>query len=112
MEHGPHSLPALRHRYARGLRLARAAGYSPAAVNAAVQELVGNSATPLEYVAALEVARLVCNACNGRGTWHGSSVANNGGPCYRCAGTGRQGIADWARNVKYDRYIRGKDCPQ
>jgi hypothetical protein len=62
--------------------------------------------TPEMWIAAAEDVTVECEQCHGSGMFYWGAVVNgkptHGGPCFRCAGAGRQGPADFARNQCYD----------
>jgi hypothetical protein len=61
---------------------------------------------PALWVEAAESTTVECEQCHGSGIFGWGAVVNgkvtHSGPCFRCAGAGRQGQSDFVRNRVYD----------
>lgn len=111
-------LAELRREYRR-IRAAACFDYDrsewEAAVAAEAERLAGGS-EPLasHWLDAAATIELPCRRCCGTGVYHWGGTVNgkpvHSGPCYRCEGKGRQGLADWFRNSRYTRYAIVAAC--
>jgi len=103
---------AMRREYAARRAHAAYDNASRAAFDAAVRAIVGEGATPEQWLAATDCVRLRCGRCAGTGRFitglHNGVPTGPGGPCYRCEGRGTQGWQDGRRNAYYDARAFGR----
>jgi hypothetical protein len=85
---------------------------SRAAFDAAVRALVGEGATPEQWLAATDRATFSCRRCAGTGQFvtgmHNGKPTGPGGSCFRCEGRGAQTWRDGRRNAYYDARAFGR----
>lgn len=103
---------AMRREYAARRAHACYDNASRAAFDAAVRALVGDGATPEQWLAATDRATLSCRRCAGTGRFITGMLngvpTGPGGACFRCEGRGVQTWRDGRRNAYHDNRAFGR----
>lgn len=99
-------LGAMRREYAARRAHACYNNAARAAFDAACRAIVGEGATPEQWLAATDRATFRCGRCAGTGRFitglHNGQPTGPGGPCFRCEGRGWQSWQDGRRNAYYN----------